>query len=292
MSKKPKLGELFVYFSYSRQSYYRAYNLGGNPADPLTVKSFFLDTGEVQYLPFKNEKFFHLPEALYFPVLAMFCKFNSLPKKFKSSLDFFDLWTLKKLKFTIIGKGRDENELGTNEECLIVDVELCKKPYELDDDDKEEETEESKDMKLTRFALMKFTSSHQPQIELTYNDGPFMATEIPEKLVIFVPAQKVLVYPQMIITPNLYYGVCKDINDAGSDFRELTKLMIHMNKFIVKYEKIDTKPILNEMVILREEFEDYDRYYRGMVLEVFDEICMVCMNVNFTIIYAIFSQSQ
>lgn len=293
MSKKPKLGAFFVYFSYTRQSYYRAYNLGANPAEPLTFKVFFLDTGEVYYMMFKYGKFFYLPEALYMPVLGIFCKFNSIPKKFKSTLDFFNLWTFKKLKFKIIGKGRAENALGTNEECLIVDVELYKKPSDLDDDDDEqEETEESKTLKLTRLALKKFTSSHQPQIELTYNDGPFMSSEIPQKTLSFEPGQKVLIFPQKIITSNTYYGACKDIHDALGDFGELTRLMIHMNRFTIKYEKMDVKPILNEMVVMREEFEDCDRYYRGMVLDIFDEICVVCMNINFPIIDAKFSQTH
>ncbi|XP_070506696.1 uncharacterized protein [Chironomus tepperi] len=274
LSKKPGVGAYFVYFSSTRQSYYRAYNLGANPVEPFSIKAFFLDTGEVHRLVYERKKFFYLPEAFYFPVMGIFCKIKNIPKKFKCTIDFFEQCAFKKLKFTIIDKDQAQNELGYIEECLVVDVELYKKKTDLDDE-VEDDKESDQAIKLTKSALLKFNSVNEPPIELTYKDGPFMSSEIPEKPITFQPNQKVLVHPQMTVMANLYYGTCKSIHEASNDLENLTRLMIKMNKLSIKFEKLDEKPILNQMVIMYEETEDGNRYYRGMVLEIFDDICII-----------------
>jgi len=275
-----------VYYSSTRNSYYRGYNLGANPVEPLSIKAFFLDTGEVHYLTFDKTKYFYLPEALYMPVMGIFCKIKSFPKKFKTVLDFFEQCAFQKLRFNICEKGHAGNELGPKEECLFINVELYKKKSDLDDEDTEyiqeeteTDTESSNVVKLTKLALLKFNSANEPPPELTYDNGPFMSSEIPKNSSDFQPNQKVIVYPQTTLAANSYYGACISIHEAGCDSKKLTRLMIHMNKFNIQYEKLDRKPILNEMIIMCEKTNDGDRYYRGKVLEIFDEICMVSMNI-------------
>jgi hypothetical protein len=274
LHKKPAVGAFFVYYSSSRRSYYRAYNLGANPVDPVSIKAFFIDTGESHYLVYEKKKFFYYPDAFYMPVMGIFCKIQNLPKKFKSALDFFEECPFKKLKFHIIERGQAENDLGDKEACLVVDVEFYKSKAELDDDE-ENDNESDQAIKLTKSALLKFNCANEPPIELTYIDVPFMSSEVPEKTINFKPNQKVVVYPEMTITPNSYYGICRSTHEVSHDLETLTRLMINMNKFNIMYEKLDRKAVLDEMVIMSEDTEDGNRYYRGMVLEIFDEICII-----------------
>ncbi|CAG9806699.1 unnamed protein product [Chironomus riparius] len=273
LHKKPAVGAFFVYYSASRNSYYRAFNLGSNPVDPVSIKAFFIDTGECHYLVYEKKKFFYYPDAFYMPIMGIFCKIRNIPKRFKSALDFFEECPFKKLKFNIVEKGQTENDLGAKEECLIVDVEFSKNKADLEDD--EDDNERNQAIKLTKSVLLKFNCANDPPIELTYIDVPFMSSEVPDKTIKFKTNQKVLVYPEMTIAPNKYYGICKSTHEASRDMETLTRLMINMNKFNITYEKLARKAVLNEMVIMSEDTDDGNRYYRGMVLEVFDEISII-----------------
>lgn len=245
--------------------------LGECSGAPGIIKAFFVDTGEVHFLRYERGKFFMLPKCLDFEALALFCKINSFPGQFSSMADFIENSMLEKLTFKVLGTVTAENYLRSEETCLLVDV--------LEDNDFKND-ENLTFPKLTVETLNKFELTFCEKPKYSYTAEPFMAKAIPQQLQNFEPRDKVLVYLGIMIKHDLFFGICKNLDEAGYYIKSLVELMIKLNKLNVLHELLNRTPIVHEMVVVCECIDGNVRYYRGLVLEIIGNISMVSVNPN------------
>jgi hypothetical protein len=220
------------------------------------------------------------------PAMAVLCKIDRFPSQFMSKSDFIEKNLMK-------GKGYGGEQAArvkvqvddmVKADNPFLHVTMLESTYENNFVRYQNENKYNKDL-ADGLQLGKLTVSNVEKLfsrrtlkKFKYSDAPVFANDIPAKIDQIQPETRILIYPMVIVQPNLIYGQCREIAQCVEDNKELTRLMTRMNDGERKYELLKTMPILNEMVIVAEMVMPHNgrkRFYRGMVHEIFEDVCMV-----------------
>ncbi|KAG5671183.1 hypothetical protein PVAND_001394 [Polypedilum vanderplanki] len=274
--KLPQQKTKFIYYSRSRNTYYRAYRPIDNPASNA-IKAILIDTGETVFLIYSKGKFFKITkEFTTIPSLSIPLKIHKFPNRFASISEFINKNLLAddegdqavRIKVKVLSVIND-----------VVHVDVIESSYKGQFIKFENtQADNTNILKLTKSNIEKLFDQKQREEKFRYSSTCVMASDINEKSKLPALGSNILINATMVVHPYLIYGQCREINNCLDRNYELMNLMMRLNNFERKHEPLKAKPILNQMVIVSmdAQFENNKRkYYRGKVHEIFGNVLMI-----------------
>jgi hypothetical protein len=217
-----------------------------------------IDTGEIIYEHFKKENcnmFVMPPELASIPFFNQMCRIDKFPDlgKNRSVSDFIEAVIDKYLlKFTVKEKKfYDCKEMEWERECFTVDVEFANEKIIA------KLCAELNTIQLTADNLRRLEEELAPPTFLTYGNTP-MITDVEKKYFIPKKDDNVLLYPVHYIKSNYIFGQIRMIDDDWEmdeeqhfprDVSTAFDLKASMNDRRLRYQKLTTTPVVNQLVV-------------------------------------------
>lgn len=271
--KKPeeiKFGDPFIFFDQIRNSYSRAYRLNSSPANKLAIRAFLFDIGVEVYQNFTKGQYFKFPNDFkLIPPMALFCVIDSFPAREDVEIksEFLENSVFRRMKFNVKREMKINNSLGSNQLCLMVDVENVEELKE-DSEALDQFTWHNQNKQESLEKEEKFAS------DLSFMDGsgdehvPFPADFVLQDSYLPEPGAKILIYRTEVLNPwSLYARYNIEENLTNDYFPESLSVELLMNDddVVESYENLCGEPVVGEMVITMGR--DH-RYHRGLVEEI------------------------
>lgn len=257
----PPIGKVFMYKS-KNGCCYRAHRLHA-VQEKYAIRAFLYDYGEVIHRSFLSRICFMTPEKFWsIPALAVFCQLASSPTLADGDFDNAAN-TGEMFSFVIQDKIRNENELGSNEKCLVVRMEPS-------GENALRRTPKANPVEQTRRFHIEL--SDQPNFDfLTFPADRFTMKDLP-RLELPAADSLILIRVADIISPSSFYAHI--IKEPEYKIKlPLMEFQILMNRSdsLRNYKMLSSMPKVGDLVMAPRDV----RWQRGLVLEVANEFCNV-----------------